>query len=141
MELVQGGRRIEHFRVKCFEMWWPGTELNRRRQPFQSLANKYFQRLGTHGRHRKSLQSTPGQEFCGLFCGLKLWQSLIVPWPGGERSAAIRKVNGLQGPSGHPKSFNFHSCDISHTRIERRYGVTRIHAATLGTRAVSTTNR
>ena len=21
--------------LKCFEMWWPGTELNRRRQPFQ----------------------------------------------------------------------------------------------------------
>jgi hypothetical protein len=24
--------------VKCFEMWWPGTELNRRRQPFQGCA-------------------------------------------------------------------------------------------------------
>jgi integrase len=23
---------------KCFEMWWPGTELNRRRQPFQGCA-------------------------------------------------------------------------------------------------------
>ena len=22
----------------CFEMWWPGTELNRRRQPFQGCA-------------------------------------------------------------------------------------------------------
>jgi hypothetical protein len=22
-------------RCNCFEMWWPGTELNRRRQPFQ----------------------------------------------------------------------------------------------------------
>src|ERR1700752_3378520 len=25
-------------RVNCFEMWWPGTELNRRRQPFQGCA-------------------------------------------------------------------------------------------------------
>ncbi len=24
--------------VNCFEMWWPGTELNRRRQPFQGCA-------------------------------------------------------------------------------------------------------
>ena len=24
--------------AKCFEMWWPGTELNRRRQPFQGCA-------------------------------------------------------------------------------------------------------
>src|SRR6267143_948307 len=23
--------------ANCFEMWWPGTELNRRRQPFQKL--------------------------------------------------------------------------------------------------------
>jgi hypothetical protein len=22
--------------TNCFEMWWPGTELNRRRQPFQA---------------------------------------------------------------------------------------------------------
>jgi len=25
--------------AKAFEMWWPGTELNRRRQPFQVLNN------------------------------------------------------------------------------------------------------
>src|ERR1700691_2465803 len=25
-------------RCNCFEMWWPGTELNRRRQPFQGCA-------------------------------------------------------------------------------------------------------
>ena len=24
--------------TKCFKMWWPGTELNRRRQPFQGCA-------------------------------------------------------------------------------------------------------
>jgi hypothetical protein len=24
--------------AKGFEMWWPGTELNRRRQPFQGCA-------------------------------------------------------------------------------------------------------
>ena len=24
--------------LKCFKMWWPGTELNRRRQPFQGCA-------------------------------------------------------------------------------------------------------
>jgi len=29
----------------CFEMWWPGTELNRRRQPFQNAAFDYFQRF------------------------------------------------------------------------------------------------
>jgi Phage integrase family len=27
---------------KCFEMWWPGTELNRRRQLFQSVYNECF---------------------------------------------------------------------------------------------------
>ena len=25
-------------RANCFEKWWPGTELNRRRQPFQGCA-------------------------------------------------------------------------------------------------------
>jgi Phage integrase family len=29
------GGRIFGKSCKCFEMWWPGTELNRRRQPFQ----------------------------------------------------------------------------------------------------------
>jgi hypothetical protein len=24
--------------AKCWKMWWPGTELNRRRQPFQGCA-------------------------------------------------------------------------------------------------------
>jgi len=28
--------------ANCFEMWWPGTELNRRRQFLFSLAYKYF---------------------------------------------------------------------------------------------------
>jgi hypothetical protein len=31
--------------VNCFEMWWPGTELNRRRQPFQNVYNQCFQQL------------------------------------------------------------------------------------------------
>jgi hypothetical protein len=30
-------------RSKCFEMWWPGTELNRRRQPFQGYVMLYSQ--------------------------------------------------------------------------------------------------
>ena len=25
-------------RTKCFVLWWPGTELNRRRQPFQGCS-------------------------------------------------------------------------------------------------------
>jgi hypothetical protein len=29
--------------VNCFEMWWPGTELNRRLQPFQTGVNKHLQ--------------------------------------------------------------------------------------------------
>src|SRR5882762_3326168 len=29
---------ISLIRCNCFEMWWPGTELNRRRQPFQGCA-------------------------------------------------------------------------------------------------------
>jgi hypothetical protein len=31
-------------------MWWPGTELNRRRQPFQSVAILYIQQLAGRGR-------------------------------------------------------------------------------------------
>ena len=27
------------------KIWWPGTELNRRRQPFQNRGFEYFQRL------------------------------------------------------------------------------------------------
>jgi hypothetical protein len=30
---------------KSLKTWWPGTELNRRRQPFQTGVNKYLQRL------------------------------------------------------------------------------------------------
>ena len=33
-----GLAQIEGMPVNCFEMWWPGTELNRRRQPFQGCA-------------------------------------------------------------------------------------------------------
>jgi hypothetical protein len=32
-------------RVKTFGMWWPGTELNRRRQPFQNRGFEYLQRF------------------------------------------------------------------------------------------------
>jgi len=32
------------------ERWCPGTELNRRRQPFQTLNNKHFQQLRSRGR-------------------------------------------------------------------------------------------
>ena len=28
-------------RAKCFVLWWPGTELNRRRQPFQAYSPSY----------------------------------------------------------------------------------------------------
>jgi hypothetical protein len=34
--------------------WWPGTELNRRRQPFQSVAILHDQQLAGCGRLRKS---------------------------------------------------------------------------------------
>ena len=30
---------------KCFEMWWPGTELNRRRQPFECYVMLCFKQL------------------------------------------------------------------------------------------------
>jgi hypothetical protein len=33
--------------------WWPGTQLNRRLQPFQSVTIPYFQQLAGHGRLRK----------------------------------------------------------------------------------------
>jgi hypothetical protein len=39
---VDGGLRISPNSLKT---WWPGTELNRRRQPFQSGVNKYLQQL------------------------------------------------------------------------------------------------
>jgi hypothetical protein len=29
------GQRFSSVGLRSFEMWWPGTELNRRRQPFQ----------------------------------------------------------------------------------------------------------
>ena len=32
------GGEISAESCNCFEMWWPGTELNRRRQPFQGCA-------------------------------------------------------------------------------------------------------
>jgi hypothetical protein len=32
------GWKFPLFATKYFEMWWPGTELNRRRQPFQGCA-------------------------------------------------------------------------------------------------------
>src|SRR5579871_285421 len=35
---------------KFLGMWWPGTELNRRRQPFQTTNNKHFQQLTSRGR-------------------------------------------------------------------------------------------
>ncbi len=37
------GERISTKSRKCFEMWWPGTELNRRRQPFQCLTITHLQ--------------------------------------------------------------------------------------------------
>jgi len=55
---AEGGLRADWGKVadvpKSFEMWWPGTELNRRRQPFQSVAILYIQQLAGHGRLRKS---------------------------------------------------------------------------------------
>jgi hypothetical protein len=32
------GWKVRLFAIKSFELWWPGTELNRRRQPFQGCA-------------------------------------------------------------------------------------------------------
>src|ERR1039458_2271707 len=34
---IMGGE-IRTYATKAFEMWWPGTELNRRRQPFQGCS-------------------------------------------------------------------------------------------------------
>ena len=42
--------------AKALKSWWPGTELNRRRQPFQSVAFPHFQQLAGRGRLRKSFQ-------------------------------------------------------------------------------------
>ena len=38
----EGGLTISSNSLKT---WWPGTELNRRRQPFQNRGFEYFQRF------------------------------------------------------------------------------------------------
>jgi len=77
------------------------TKLNRRRQFFQGLAIKCLQWLGTHGRHRKSLKITPGQEFCALLCGLRaqVFTSAIVICVSGRNQLVGRidsvRISGL----------------------------------------------
>src|ERR1017187_6673691 len=44
--------------VNCFEMWWPGTELNRRRQPFQNSSFQCFQQLQWLSWDCQTLEST-----------------------------------------------------------------------------------
>ena len=39
------GGEISTKSCNCFEMWWPGTELNRRRQPFQCFVMQCFKQL------------------------------------------------------------------------------------------------
>jgi hypothetical protein len=52
-------------------MWWPGTELNRRRQPFQNVAVHYIQQLASRGRLRKSFSLRASHPYYGLHCGLR----------------------------------------------------------------------
>ena len=35
-------RKVYQIVANLLKTWWPRTELNRRRQPFQSAVNKYF---------------------------------------------------------------------------------------------------
>ena len=37
------GWKFPLFATKSVGIWWPGTELNRRRQPFQCYVNLYLQ--------------------------------------------------------------------------------------------------
>ena len=39
------GWKFPLFTTKSFETWWPGTELNRRRQPFQGYVMLWSQQL------------------------------------------------------------------------------------------------
>ena len=36
------GWKFRLLAAKTFEIWWPGTELNRQREPFQSEYNECF---------------------------------------------------------------------------------------------------
>ena len=53
------------------KQWWPGTESNRRRQPFQSGAVLNIQQLAGHGRLRKSFEVRASHLYYGLHCGLQ----------------------------------------------------------------------
>ncbi len=57
---------------RTLKIWWPGTELNRRRQPFQSVAILHIQQLAGCGRLRKSFQLRASQAYYGLRCGLPI---------------------------------------------------------------------
>src|SRR5256885_10791912 len=50
-------------RCNCFEMWWQGTELNRRRQPFQGCA------LPPELPGHVSKPTVCGREGCSLHAG------------------------------------------------------------------------
>src|SRR5580692_759993 len=51
----------------CFEMWWPGTELNRRRQPFQGCALP----PELPGHVSKPALRAAGREDCSLHAGCR----------------------------------------------------------------------
>src|ERR1700677_287035 len=50
----------------CFGMWWPGTELNRRRQPFQGCALP--PELPGHFLTHDALRKTTGGRFGRVLC-------------------------------------------------------------------------
>ena len=43
LESGQSDVLTQYLNAMALEMWWPGTELNRRRQPFQTLFNLNLQ--------------------------------------------------------------------------------------------------
>jgi len=81
-------------------------------QPSWGSTSKCLQSLGTHGRHRKSLKITPGQEFCGLLCGLRITQCFFARRNRHrghcyrrERAAAYGKLLKLRDTNGFQKQF------------------------------------
>jgi len=57
---------------KSLKTWWPGTELNRRRQPFQSVTIPHDQQLAGRGRLRNALQGRACAFYRGLHRGLQV---------------------------------------------------------------------
>jgi hypothetical protein len=61
--------------VNRFEMWWPGTELNRRRQPFQGCALPP-ELPGHISKHTQLLQLQVGIRFTPIVAGLPIEKQL-----------------------------------------------------------------